>query len=106
MQNIIPLFPSSVKEEVFPLSTGHKDVTNDPIVYATPKKFVFITKDRLDWIASNRKARQMLKEQNITSVHDISSFDYSIDNLKTFKVKLFDDKWWAVIVSIIVSAFV
>ena len=102
MENVIPLFPSS-DEEVPPVK--RRDVTHDEILYALPKNFVFITKDRLDWIASNRKARQMLKEQNITNVHDISSFDFSIDNSKTYKVKLFDDRLWAVFVSIIVSAF-
>jgi hypothetical protein len=60
------------------LTPNHVDVTDRPLTYASPKKFVFVSKKQLRWMDANRRCRQTTK--NITPVEDISPDSCLIDN--------------------------
>jgi hypothetical protein len=62
------------------LTTGHVDVTDVPVMYAPPKKFVFISKNQMKWIDANRWCRQGARDAKIVPVEDITSERFSIDN--------------------------
>jgi hypothetical protein len=59
-------------------------MTDQPVRYAAPKKFVFISKKQMKWIDANRWYRQGARDAKIVSVEDITPESCSIDNRHVF----------------------
>lgn len=61
------------------ITPAHIDVTNEPVKYAAPKRFVWPSKNQFRAINSNRWVRQRHNEHKVISRFDI--IPNSINNL-------------------------
>ena len=60
------------------LTPNHVDVTDQPVIYAAPKKFSFVSRKQMRRLDANRRRRQAMK--NLTPIEDITANVCSIDN--------------------------
>jgi hypothetical protein len=62
------------------LTPQHVDMTNEPVNYAPPKAFIFISKKQMKWIDANRWSRQVAGDAKIVPIEDLTPEMCSIDN--------------------------